>query len=140
MRALFASGTRVGTIALRPLCFFVCFPPPPPPPPPPLCWRLPLLHIRSCVPISFCENHENAGTRKPVLGERISNVTAVKKWQLRKMALVRDGMVTVHVPWSVTCSCMHANASHKLTKIVFAFGENHLRLLLEVIEVCLIFT
>ena len=50
--------------------------------------------------------------------------TAVKKRQLRKMASVRDGMVTAHVPWSVTCSCMHANASHKLTKIVFAFGEN----------------
>ena len=50
--------------------------------------------------------------------------TAVKKRQLRKMASVQDGMVTPHVPWSVTCSCMHANASHKLTKIVFAFGEN----------------
>ena len=50
--------------------------------------------------------------------------TAVKKRQLRKMASVRDGMVTAHVPWSVPCSCMHANASHKLTKIVFAFGEN----------------
>ena len=51
-------------------------------------------------------------------------ITAVKKRQLRKMASVRDGMVTAHVPWSVTCSCMHANASHKITKIVFAFGEN----------------
>ena len=27
---------------------------------------------------------------------------------LRKMASVRDGMITTHVPWSMACSCMHA--------------------------------
>ena len=67
--------------------------------------------------------------------------TAVKKRQLRKMASVRDGMVTAHVPWSVTCSCMHANASHKLTKKSrLCIWRKYLRLSLEVGEVCLIFT
>ena len=66
---------------------------------------------------------KNNGKDAQTLGKRLK-LTAVKKRQLRKMASVRDGMVTAHVPWSVTCSCMHANASHKLTKIVFAFGEN----------------
>ena len=62
--------------------------------------------------------------------------TAVKKRQLRKMASVRDGMVTAHVPWSVYArKCKSQTHKDRL-----CIWRKYLRLSLEVGEVCLIFT
>ena len=52
-----------------------------------------------------CRSRESAGSnprlclkKKDFFKEFITSLTAVKKRQLRKMASVRDGMVTAHVP------------------------------------------